>query len=159
MATKAYKLNIPEIKMLCDFFKVDRSQLTNKEDLIDRLLDFLSAPDPELTKKAVAKKKAAPGKKRAAKGEAKAKTGKKKKTAKAADEDETEDEDMEDEEEEEGKMPSDKALRKWVQAYVGCFNLNKATTRHAMETASDKFGVDLSSKKERIKELLAEEML
>eukprot|EP00568_Trieres_chinensis_P005106 CAMPEP_0183298668 /NCGR_PEP_ID=MMETSP0160_2-20130417/5629_1 /TAXON_ID=2839 ORGANISM="Odontella Sinensis, Strain Grunow 1884" /NCGR_SAMPLE_ID=MMETSP0160_2 /ASSEMBLY_ACC=CAM_ASM_000250 /LENGTH=56 /DNA_ID=CAMNT_0025460765 /DNA_START=32 /DNA_END=202 /DNA_ORIENTATION=- len=55
-------------------------------------------------------------------------------------------------------MPSDKALRKWVRAYVRCFNLDKATTKHAIETASDKFGVDLTEKKTRIKELLTEEM-
>jgi len=72
------------------------------------------------------------------------------------------DEDEEAEEEksnqENNKMPSDKSLRKWVRAYVNCFDLDKATTKHAIATASSKFGMDLSSMKGRIKELLTEEM-
>lgn len=55
-------------------------------------------------------------------------------------------------------MPTDHQLRQWTRAYVRCFNLKKVTVRNALETASDKFGVDLSSKHTRIKELLVEEM-
>lgn len=56
------------------------------------------------------------------------------------------------------KLPSEKDLRKWVKAYVACFNLNKATINHAIETASEKFGVNVSSKKAILKTLLTEEI-
>ena len=55
-------------------------------------------------------------------------------------------------------MPSDKKLQKLVKAYVTYFNLDKATIKHAMETASDKFGVDLTEKKIFVKELLREQL-
>lgn len=136
MSIKAFKLTVAEIKNLCDTFDVDRSaeggKSLGKDDLIDRLLDFLGKPEKKSTKtqqKKSSKKKAA-----------------------------TSSSSSKEEKVEKGKMPSDKALRKWVQAYVACFNLDKATTKHAMETASEKFGIDLSEKKSRIKELLAEEM-
>ena len=56
------------------------------------------------------------------------------------------------------KVVSDKALRNWVKAYISCFNMDKATIKHAIETASDKFGVDLKDKILKIKQLLTEEM-
>ena len=146
MTQKAYKLVVRELKMLCDVFDVDRSPSTiDKDELIERLLDFLSAPNAKLTN---------------AGGEsAKKKTPPKKKKGKKKHDEETEDDESEEEEEiEEGKMPSDKALKKWVKAYVACFNMDKVTANHALETASDKFGVDLKEKKGFIKKMLTETM-
>ena len=79
------------------------------------------------------------------------------------DEDETEDEEEEEEEKdyeviERGTQPSEKQLRQWVVAYVRCFNMEKVNLKHALEVASDKFGVDLSDKKKVLKRLLTEEM-
>lgn len=113
----------------------------DKEGLIDKLLDFLGEPQEEMTRSAGKKSSG-----KSPKGKKSAKAGK------GDSEEEDEDSDPTD------RMPSDKELRQWVKAYVGCFNLDKATTKHAIETASDKFGVDLSSKKARIKELLTEEL-
>ena len=166
--------------MLCDFFNIDRSsdeskKGLDKETLIDRLLDFLGAPDEELTKgfkHKESKNKKSPKQKGTA-----IKSGGKKKVSKkdeGEDEDEHGEDEEDDEEEEEepeepqdyskikafkhGETPDDDALRQWVRAYVACFNMDAATTKHAIKTASDKFGVDLTERKERIKELLAEEM-
>ena len=155
---KARKISNPGLKNLCDFFDIDRSatdgEKVDKDFLVDRLLDFLADPSEELTKTWIKenKKKAAAKKKKAAKAEA----GKKK----VAKEDSSDEEDKEDmfEEVDGQKLPTDKALKRWVKAYVRCFNLDKATTKHAMETASDKFGVDLKPKKQRMKELLTEAM-
>ena len=157
---KARKLTNPGLKNLCDFFDIDRSatdgEKVDKDFLVDRLLDFLAEPSEDLTKTWIKdnKKKAAAA--AAKKKKAKAEAGKKK----AAKEESSDEEDEDDmlEEVDGKKVPTDKALRRWVKAYVRCFNLDKATTKHAMETASDKFGVDLKPKKQRIKELLTEAM-
>ena len=154
---KARKISNPGLKNLCDFFDIDRSatdgEKVDKDFLVDRLLDFLADPSEELTKTWIKenKKKAAAKKKKAAKAEA----GKKKVAKESSDE---EDEEDMFEEVDGQKLPTDKALKRWVKAYVRCFNLDKATTKHAMETASDKFGVDLKPKKQRMKELLTEAM-
>ena len=58
----------------------------------------------------------------------------------------------------ESKQVTDKAFRRWVQAYVACFNMDKTTIKHAMETASDKSGIDLKGKKAKIRQFLTEEM-
>jgi hypothetical protein len=158
MSVRAYKLGIPALKRICDVFDVDRTKKTSKDDLIDCLLDFLGKPDIELTN---AKK---------ADSKTRAKSPKQAKKNKPKEEEDSEEEGSEEEEEsnkeseqndtgdedEKDKMPSDKALRKWVRAYVACFNLEKVTTKHALETASDKFGVDLSPKKGQLKELLTD---
>jgi hypothetical protein len=52
----------------------------------------------------------------------------------------------------------DAPLKKWVNAYINCFNLDKATAKHAIETVSDKFGTDMSDKKSEIMDLLREAM-
>jgi len=177
MATRAYKMTVPLLKTLCDLFDVDRipaegKAVIDKDTLIDRLLDFLGAPDSKYLKtpkKVSVKKRKAP-----TPTKSKSPTPKKKKVRKEIgkkakaqertyqEDSETENEmdvDSEEESEEEVvNMPTDKLLRKWVRAYVNCFNLDKATTKHAIETASDRFGVDLTGKKARIKELLTEEM-
>jgi hypothetical protein len=59
---------------------------------------------------------------------------------------------------ERGTMPDTGQLRKWTKAYICCFNMEKVTIKHALEIAGDKFGVDLSSKKSELKDLLTEEM-
>jgi hypothetical protein len=56
------------------------------------------------------------------------------------------------------KKSVDSPLKKWVKAYINCFNLNKATAKHAIETVSDKFGTDMSDKKSEIMDLLREAM-
>jgi len=157
---KARKLTNPGLKNLCDFLDIDRSatdgEKVDKDFLVDRLLDFLAKPSEELTKTWIKdnKKKAAAAAKKKKKTKAEAN---KKKAAKEESSDEEDEDDMF-EEVDGQKVPTDKALKRWVKAYVRCFNLDKATTKHAMETASDKFGVDLKPKKQRIKELLTEAM-
>eukprot|EP00542_Grammatophora_oceanica_P021267 CAMPEP_0194037560 /NCGR_PEP_ID=MMETSP0009_2-20130614/9898_1 /TAXON_ID=210454 /ORGANISM="Grammatophora oceanica, Strain CCMP 410" /LENGTH=377 /DNA_ID=CAMNT_0038679771 /DNA_START=59 /DNA_END=1192 /DNA_ORIENTATION=+ len=181
MSKKAYKMKIAELKKLCDFFQVDRSakdgESVTKDVLVDRLLDFLGEPDeshcikPKGSSSKTSSKKAAASKKSKAKSKKSSSSGKGKKNSKKEEEEEEDEEEEEEEavaasgdEEDDGddndgkKLPSDKALRKWVKAYVACFNLDKATTKHAMETASDKFGVNLSEKKRVIKKMLTEEM-
>lgn len=139
-ATKAYKLTVPALKKLCNVFAVDRSKASDKDKLVDVLLDFLSKPSEEPLK----------GSKKAAAGSKKKKASKSKKTSSAT---------LDDYEEiVEGEMPDDKQLRQWVRAYVRCFNTAKNTLKDAMEIAEEKFGVNLKEKKDRIKELLTEEM-
>ena len=55
-------------------------------------------------------------------------------------------------------LPGDTELRRWVIAFLNCYNMEKATIKVALEVASDRFGVDMSSKKETIKRMLAEEL-
>jgi hypothetical protein len=159
---RAFKLNVAQIKTLCDFFNVDRSPDTgkslDKETLIDRLLDFLGEPDPKMLNEEKKKKKSTP-KKKAPKKKPSSKTKKQEKKKVVEDEEEDE-EDAFDlvREHKKGDKPSDDAIRQWVRAYVVCFDMDSATTKHALKTASDKFGLDLAKEKDRIKELLAEEM-
>eukprot|EP00934_Nitzschia_sp_Nitz4_P002839 Nitzschia sp. Nitz4//scaffold141_size107518//83035//84098//NITZ4_004292-RA/size107518-snap-gene-0.198-mRNA-1//-1//CDS//3329536336//2829//frame0 len=141
---RAFKLKISQVRDLCDFFNVQRvaenGKPLNKEDMIENLLDFLSQPNVDFLnpegppKPKGTPKKAATPRKSSESPFHLVKTHKK------------------------GKKPSDEALRQWVQAYIVCFDMDSATTKHAIRTASDKFGVDLSKSKQRIKELLTEEM-
>jgi hypothetical protein len=101
----------------------------------------------EVKKKSTPKKKAP-----------KKKPTKTKKQKKVEDEEEDEDAFALVKEHKKGDKPDDDALRQWVRAYVVCFDMDSATTKHALKTASDKFGLDLAKEKDRIKELLAEEM-
>jgi chromatin remodeling complex protein RSC6 len=152
---------LAQVKQLVDIFNVEgRSEdgkPLNKEDTIENLLDFLGQPHSDFIatakeEKPSPKKKAAPKKKKTA--------AKKAKKAKAAAplEDTFEDTFELVRAHKKGKTPSDAALRQWVKAYIVCFDMDSATTKHAIKTASDKFGVDLTGSKDRIKELLAEEM-
>lgn len=155
---KAYKMTNAGLKRMCDFFDIDRSakggETVGKDFLTDKLLNFLAAPDEKLTKDYVKNKKK---KEAAAARKAEGGGGSKKKSKKVDDFDD--DGAEEDFEEVDGKsVPTDKALRKWVRAYIRCFNLDKVTAKTALVTASDKFGVDLIERKRRLKELLAEEM-
>ena len=138
-------MSITELKKMCDIFDVDRRSKGNitKDELVNRLLDFLGEPDVKLTNASRKENR----------------TVKTKSPKQSKDEENSEEEHKEEGSNEQGenKIPDDKALRKWVRAYVTCFNMNKATLKHALETVSDKFGVDLTPKKDRIKELLVEE--
>ncbi len=68
------------------------------------------------------------------------------------------DDDDQDEEVDGKTIPSAKKLRAWVKAYVVCFNLDKCNAKHAINTASEKFEVDLSDKKSIIMQMLKDEM-
>ena len=153
--------------MLCDFFDVIRTEpetgkSLNKEDTIENLLDFLGQPHADFlsvtwansnssTKKPNGSSKKKP---KATTPKAKKETPKKQKPAKSppshpfklvlS--------------HEKGKAPTDATLRNWVQAYIVCFDMDLATSKHAIQTASDKFGYDLSKKKDKMKQMLAEEM-
>jgi hypothetical protein len=200
---RAFKMKHQEVKKLCDFFHLDRSLKTTKEELIDVLLDFLGNPDVSHLKSNGHKKKnksktfssrdeevdddddASRDGEDKEEGEdtlqLKSKVQKKKNKTKTTvvdddanrdGEEQEEDEDKNDEENYEEYTNDDgefiakgehrevsvKALRRWVKAYVACFNMDKATIRHAIQTASDKFGVNLASKKEILKQLLTEEL-
>lgn len=156
MGAKTYKMTIPLLKKLCDFFAIDRASCHSKDVLVDTLLDFLGEPSEDKLK----------GGKRA-KSSSKD-NGKKKGKAKTKDDDEEEPDDDEDEDYDdvgddkvdtpEGGMPTDDRLRKWVRAYVRCHNMKTSTIKHALVIAGEKFGVDLAEQKTRLKEMLTEEM-
>lgn len=158
MGTKAYKLLLAQVKSIIDLLRLDRSEAKNKDELIDLLLDFLGEPQEEYLvdepKKRSRKSKGKAGKKKAGKeSEDEEDEGGKGKSGVAEDDYS----DIGDAKVEEGE-PSDEMLRRWVRAYVRCHNMKKSTVKSALDLASDKFGVDLSDKKQRFKELLTEEM-
>lgn len=174
---KAFKLILAQVRMLCDFFDVIRvdenGQALNKDDMIENLLDFLSQPHKDflnveypdlLAKKKVAvtpTKKAVPKKAGVKKSSDATKPDSKKSLATAkpkAEQPPPKDPFSLIKKHKNGAEPSDAALRQWVKAYIVCFDMNRATTKHAIQTASEKFGLDLSGKKDTIKELLADEM-
>jgi hypothetical protein len=145
-------MNIAQIRKLCHFFHVDHkgegTKSLNKEETVDKLLDFLGEPDVGLTVDESSKETKAEKTTTKTGGSAKKEVKKKP---------------LEDpfdaiKNHPKGERPSDKALRQWAKAYVVCFDLDKATTKHAILTASEKFGVDLAPRKAKIKEMLAEVM-
>lgn len=153
-AVKAYKMNLSQIKTLCNFFGVDATgtggKFLYKDDMVDQLLDFLGEPHEKFTKEEeppVAKKKAAvKSKKTPTKSRSTA-------TSKPIEDPFSLIKDYK-----KGKVPSNAAMRQWVKAYIVCVDMETATTKDAILTASAKFGVDMASKKARIKQLLAEEI-
>lgn len=172
MGEKAFNLKVGEIRDLCDFFALDRSGINAKAELIDRLLDFLSEPSAEHVKgnKAAAAKASSASKKKGV-------SSKKKKDDSSEESDEEEEENEEEEEEEakpkkgkkdkegvdllkveKGKVPNDDTIRAWVKCFVQCYDLEKASIKVALQVAGDKFGVDLSNKKDLLKEMLADAM-
>jgi len=146
MDARANALKLPLLKAIFDLFHLDRDPVKGKAltraQLVERLLDFLANPDEEDVK--------LPEKK--GRGPAKKKKSDEEEEEAAADEEEEEEEDPE--AEEENGIPSDAKLKKWVKAYINCFSLDKATTKHMIQTASDKFGVDVSAKKGMMIKLL-----
>jgi hypothetical protein len=148
-------LVLAQVKQLCDFFDVlkvsEEGKPLNKDDMIENLLDFLSQPHPDFLNsenKELSKKKNTP-KKKAASSKSSAATP----TTKAP-------KDPFDlvRNHKRGTMPNNETLRQWVKAYIVSFDMDSATTKHAIKTASEKFGVDMVPKKDTIKMLLAEEM-
>jgi hypothetical protein len=154
-AIKAFKMNVNQIKALCNFFGVDDSgtdgKALNKDDTIDRLLDFLGAPDETM----IREKESPDMKKKTA---AKSKKTKTKANRQSVAKKVTEDPFSLIKDYKKGKKPSDGAMRQWVKAYIVCVDMETATTKDAVLTATAKFGVDMASKKARIKQLLAEEI-
>jgi len=148
-AARAYKLVVPHLKKILDVFAVDRSDMKDKEALVEGVLNFFSEPSEDMLKSGT-KKTAVPAKKKEA-TKKKSKVKAVKKTPESESESELEDV-------EEGKEPDEKELRKWVRAYVRCFNTSSATLKHAMGVAEEKFGVSLKEKKELMKKILTEEM-
>lgn len=179
MMEKAKKLHIPMLKLLCDLFDIERVSVNGKAPDKDRLMDilvtFLGAPterDTKAAKKLKLKKRSRQSKSPTPTGrptDSKSKSPQPRKRARISKKQEVQESEeemsfVEEEDETEEfnsmgeKLPTDKSLRNWVMSYVKCFNLDKVTTKHAIETASDKFGVNLIEKKARIKELLSEEI-
>jgi ribosomal protein L12E/L44/L45/RPP1/RPP2 len=166
MGEKAFHLKVGEIRDLCDFFALDRTGISAKAELIDCLLDFLSAPSAENVKGGKAAKAASSASKR--------KGGSSKKKDDSEEESEEEEEDQEDETEPKskkskdkgvallkvtkGEVPADDTLRAWVKCFVQCYDLEKASIKVALQVAGDKFGVDLGDKKELLKGMLADAM-
>ena len=138
MENRLFKLKVAELKSICDVLAVDRSGQHDKESLVTCLLNFLREPQAQLVKgyhkKAAKKTKTTTGSASSSKL------------------------DGDYEQPVKGQMPTDEQLRQWVRAFVQCFDMEKATVKVALEIAGDKFGVNLSEKKDRIKELLTEEM-
>lgn len=152
---KAFKLVLAQVKQLCDFFDVlkvsEEGKPLNKDDMIENLLDFLSQPHPDFLSSEnqdLSKKKTTPKKKSTS-----TKTTGTTPTTKAL-------KDPFDlvRNHKRGTMPNNETLRQWVKAYIVSFDMDSATTKHAIRTASEKFGVDMVPKKDTIKMLLAEEM-
>ncbi len=147
-------MTVSQIKAMCTFFCINPSGEDGKplikEDMIDRLLDFLGEPDDSM----IMKKEKAPAD---TSKKAKAKP-KKKPTSKPAVAKVVEDPFSLIKDYKKGKAPSDKALRQWVKAYIVCVDMETATTKDAVLTASAKFGVDMAAQKSRIKKILAEEI-
>jgi len=153
-AIKSFKLTVSQLRNMCDFFNIDRSSDTgkglSKDDLVDRLCDFLENPSEELAnKKSPPKEKKAAGVKRK-----KSSTSalEKKAPAKPADPFALV------RKHKKGAKPTDDTLRQWVKSYIVCFDMDTVTAKDAVKTASARFGVDMVKSKSRIKELLAEEM-
>lgn len=152
-AKKIYKMGVNQIKTLCNFFGLDYNgddgKPLNKDDMVDRLLDFLGAPDESMIRgkelSETKKKPAAKSKKTETKPRSVAKKLPVDPYSLIKDY-------------EKGKAPSDNALRQWVKAYIVCVDMETATTKDAVHTATSKFGVEMLSKKARIKQLLAEEI-
>lgn len=157
---KASALKLPLLKAFFDLLGLDRrpveGKMPLKADLANQLLDFLADPNEEdIRKKESGKKRGRPPKVKSDGEEVEKKATKKKRKKKEIEsEEET---DGEEEDDKDGK-PSAKKLQRWVKAYVTCFNLDKATAKHAVETASDKFGVDMSDRKTDIMDILKKSM-
>lgn len=164
-STKAFKLRKAEIIRLCDILAIERSNKPlKKEALIDLLLDFLGAPSEDLLIGAGQKKRLGRPRSIASSKSAGKKRKRDQDDSGSVDQSARGDGGVEshtgstEEESHSGNLPSDNALRKWVQAFVQCYNMDKVSMKVAVEIASDKFGVDMLPKKETIKTMLVEEL-
>lgn len=190
-SVKTYKLSLQQISMLLDFFLIDRTPekgvRADKDFLIDKLLDFFSAPSLGLLtgfKSSQEEVPNTPAQSPATKSESSLPPKKRKRIEVESSEEEDDHNASDDEEKEEtyvthedwakkaridgvffmvrnhtkGKHPSDAALRQWVQAYVTCFDLDQATLKHVIQTASAKFGVNMKERIDLIREYLVSEI-
>mmetsp|Transcript_1030 Transcript_1030/g.2011 ORF Transcript_1030/g.2011 Transcript_1030/m.2011 type:complete len:349 (-) Transcript_1030:281-1327(-) len=165
MSRRAYALNKSQIVDLCNFFALtlkptkDEPKM-DKDTCIDRLLDFLGTPHQDWLVDSLkeAAKPAKPASKKASPAAATSKAAAAKKKAPPAKNSTLSDYQKIKKAIGKKKVPSEEVLRAWVRAYVACFNLDKATTKHAIITCSEKFGVDMSKQKQLIKQILAEEL-
>lgn len=143
MSIKAYKLTTQELKMICDFFALDRGGRNTKDSLVELVLDFLEEPNDELCKQ--------PPKKREKPSSSSKKGG----------EDSTSSSSSPSKRIKlnytKGTMPSDAAIKTWVHAFAICHDMDQTTIKDAMKVANEKFGIDLKEKKSLIKECFAEE--
>jgi len=131
--------------MLCDFLDIDQTpapgEKVDKDGLIDRLLDFLGAPEYKLTKSYT---KQGNKQNSVTKGGNKSPANGKKRGRKAKTND--------------IKMPTDDELREWVRAFVVCFNVKEATLKNAVKFCSEKFEIDLKPCSSKLKIFLAEQL-
>lgn len=161
MSRRAYALNKSQIVDLCNFFALtlkatkDEPKM-DKDTCIDRLLDFLGNPHKDWLVDSLKETAATAPTKKTATAASTSKPAAKKAPAPKN----TTVSDYQKIKKAIGKkkVPSEEVLRAWVRAYVACFNLDKATTKHAIITCSEKFGVDMSKQKQLIKQILAEEL-
>ena len=144
MSDKAKELGVPLMKSLLDMLSLDRrpptGKLPTKGFLTDLLLDFLAKPDANDINLI---KTPPPSSQQNAMTEY---------ISEEDNESEAEDEAL-------NNMPTDAELKKWVDAYVACFSMDKATAKHAIQTASDKFEMNLIKKRPVIMNLLREAVL
>jgi len=166
---KCNSATIPLLKAFCDLLCLDRSGCTTKIALTNRLLGFLESPEESKIKQSYinALKKKRKAMEKSSKEDKKQKNKKVKKEKNMEEESDGESEDdasnngEADIEEIDGvSFPTEKWVRKWVRAYLSCFNTDNVTTKHAIATASNKFGVDfnVTEKKNQLKEIIAEEI-
>lgn len=147
MGDKLKNFGVPLMKSICDLLCLNRrppsGKLASKGFLFNLLLEFFSHPDEKYVNTAPMDA---------------ASPAKKKRKANEDDQDKGENSDDYDSTEEKEPKPTKPKLKKWVKAYVACFSMDKATAKHALQTASDKFGVDLSAEKPYIMDLLKKEV-
>jgi len=141
---KCMSLDLKIIKHIMDLFDIDRSSKTGgvkKDELIQRMFTWFQCPKEELT--------AHYGKKKRKKAPAQTKKRKPSKKAKV-------DNASDDESDDGSGTPSNSELKKWMDMYIQCVNLDETTVGMFVTAASSKFGVDLSEKKPLLKQLLAD---
>lgn len=164
MSKRAFALNKSQIVDLCNFFALTLAPTKDepkmdKDTCVDRLLDFLGQPQKDWLVDSVKEVSgAAPAAKKKTPAAAAKKAPAATKTATATTSSTLSDYQKIKKAIGKKKVPSEDVLRAWVRAYVACFNLDKATTKHAIITCSEKFGVDMSKQKQQIKQILAEEL-
>ena len=168
-------MHIREIKQLCDFFNVDRkpgkNEIMDKDLLVDRLLDFLSAPNDE-TRNSKEEEEESTTETSPPSSERLVSKKRKRSVVEESEDEKDEQGGIEDwvefsraegmfalvRDHDKGNEPSDVAVRQWVQAFVACYDMDTATMKMVLQVASAKFGVDMKSKKNLIKEFLVEEL-
>ena len=143
MSQRAYQHTLPELKRMCGVLFISTTNISNTKDaFVGKLLDFLGRP--------TAKAGRPPMKRRQVSTDYADLPGIEGSRI-------VEDEGSNMDDSISNTFPTDHQLRQWTRAYVRCCNPHKVTVQHALDMATDKFGMDLTSKYTRIKELLVEE--